>query len=326
MSGIDMQKREHAREIYLYENKLQSPAEDIMRRIFCDDVYVFDMSLDGKIITFRAPHERSRMGESFLGYLSPEHREELRRYLFSYDMTPRVIDTLIGIAIIIPALMPSATLGIAVVPSIKRETLLRLLGRLDACSTWIPDELVGECTGRMTADMKRYLGYVGKLVRDIEGCFLEKDDNINIPGALMNGRLEEKLIRLSDFVGCPVTVGIRHDIENRGKFDTGLYNAYVLVMLFFVRRISRKREATVHFEMGERCPYIEVVVESTDFDVKASSEYMWIRSVADKNNMVFHSIDQSDRVLISFSPIIGDWSKLCLKSRELYSWMFDKKS
>ena len=325
MSRIDMQ-RELARDIYLYENKLTCSAEAIMRRVFCDDVYVFDMSLDGKIITARAPHERERIGESFLGYLSSDMREQLREYLFSYDMTPIVVDTSIGVAIVIPALMPSAALGIAVVPSIKRETILRLLWRIELCRDWISEELSGECTGRMTSDMKRYEEYVIKLVRDIEECFVDEDDKINITGALMNGRLEEKLIRFSDFVGCPVNLGIRHDIENRGKFDTGLYSAYVLVMLMFVRRISRRREATVHFDMGERCPYIEVVIESTDFDVKASSEYMWIRSVADRNNMIFHSIDQSDRVMVSFSPIIGDWSKIGVKSRELYSWMFDKKS
>lgn len=97
---------------------------------FDADLLWFDLADNGRIIASRAPHARTRQGESFWDLVDPQERQSVKDYLLSYEAAPLVIRTSLGIAILFGDSVPHVSLAAALLPHMEQSTLLRVLEKL----------------------------------------------------------------------------------------------------------------------------------------------------------------------------------------------------
>ena len=86
----------------------------VWAREILDECYVFDISNGGLFIAQRAYSENNLVGKSIYDIMSAEAVEEMVAHLMSYTDVPMFVSTSRGIAIAVPSLVPSCSLGVLV--------------------------------------------------------------------------------------------------------------------------------------------------------------------------------------------------------------------
>ena len=97
----------------------------VWAREILDECYVFDISNGGLFIAQRAHAENSLVGKSIYDIMSAESVEEMVAHLMSYTDVPMFVSTSRGIAIAIPSLVPSCSLGVLVFAVGKTDDFFR---------------------------------------------------------------------------------------------------------------------------------------------------------------------------------------------------------
>ena len=87
-------------------------AETIMARAHADRLYVFDLFGNGTLVASRAPEEYSLRSENIQDYFTPATWQEVRTHLLSYSSLPLVVDSRLGVGLVLPSLAPAASLGV----------------------------------------------------------------------------------------------------------------------------------------------------------------------------------------------------------------------
>ena len=95
---------------------------EIMARRFVDDLYLFDLADEGRIVACRCPLARSLSGESVFGLLDEKAAVNIEERIRSYDLRPLWVETVRGRGVLLFDLIPSATLGILLIPTVRSET------------------------------------------------------------------------------------------------------------------------------------------------------------------------------------------------------------
>lgn len=295
----------------------------VMGRRFFEDCLLFDMANEGRIVSGRAPVCRLRIGESFLGFLSESDRERLRGFLFGYptERSVLVLDTEIGIAIILPTLMPSSAIGVALIPDMERRAVLRLIGRSEGLSVILEESLAAEGQRRMRGDEKARAEVLERIFADVERCFWDPRARSLSEGADMTSLLKSRVLRWSDFVGCPVLFGRIDPLLAVGAFDFSLFDACVWMMLCLCRRLSPDRSATVSLTRSSDVAAVTVKGTLDGEGHLILSEAEWLNEIAAKKNMVFEWAVDAERFYLRFAPINRDWAYLGLKQPTIFDWM-----
>ena len=97
----------------------------VWAREILDECYVFDISNGGLFIAQRAHAENNLVGKSIYDIMSAEAVEEMVAHLMSYTDVPMFVSTSRGIAIAIPSLVPSCSLGALVFAVGKTDDVFR---------------------------------------------------------------------------------------------------------------------------------------------------------------------------------------------------------
>lgn len=297
-------------------------AEEWMCKRHLGDLYVFDLAVDCRMVSWRAPEGKRVKEECFSAWLEPREREALPGYLTGYGENAILLRTRYGAAMLLPMPAPAASLFAVFVPSLPERKWLPLA----ASGRYGDFRVDGSCAAeagkrgcRVTEEEEEDFGtFCDELFACFEGLVSPKRVE---PGSRIDDRLCGRLWALSSFVGCPVRL-IRCDvIRDFGEFDFSLYTAFLLVCLCMVRRYADDRTAEVALEAHRYGGAVALRFSASGLrsanDVR---EIATLESIAERKNMLFERSAAGGTVSLRFSPMNKDWSYLGLKAPELDGW------
>ena len=305
--------KDEVKKYTIAEDEEEIYARFVRSRRFFEDFLVFDVSDDGRIVAGRAPVSRmSWLGDSLWSHMSWTDRESVRSFLLSYESRPMIAKTDLGIALILPALMPGASAGVAVFPQMNPSALFQLLIRDKDSFLW-SGELRNQEKGRMTKEMRRRAPELAETLREIRFCFGNLEPSEIQAGERIESALIQRARLLSRFVGCPVRITEYEPLTNYGEFDFSMFSAFVLGVLCFCRRLIPLREAelllcrhpdgvSVTIRMACHCP-----------GAKRMPELIWLESLASRKYMLLEQSLSPSVLQLRMVPTRHDWSYLGLK-------------
>ncbi len=299
--------------------QLEYESEAIMRQRFSEDLLLFDLASEGRIIAARAPHHRMRLGTSFLSLLSEGDRHSLQAYLLDYQTAPVVLDTQIGIAVVFPALMSNASLGLALIPHLDRNIVLDLLAREIKVPCLWTKELKEK---RLVFFEKRDTTAFSAVLHQTLDCIGEQAFAPFPIAQSIENDLEQQLYRLSYLTGCPVHLLQKDRLTQFGEFNMALFSAFSLVTLLLCRRISPLREAFVSLENHSAGAALSIRIPCPPDAFAQTDELVWLFSLCDRKNLIFECTPQENQYHLCFVPIDVDWSHIELKQPTQYGFMY----
>ncbi len=297
-------------------------AEQIMAVTHHDGCYVFDLFDDGMLIAARAPEAKRPRVESIREHLDMVTWDELRAHLLSYSPLPMVVDSAWGTGIVLPALAPDASFGVLCVPNIPRDILIRL-AKSGLCGEFALASSTADIRARMGKRTDAYLPIFRAWTEELEAAFepliLPRERDVREP---MNALLGERMLRLSRYVGCPITQNDHGALVNYGDFEYPLFAAFFLTVLCLARRVATDRSAELSLGMTAFGGTVSVTMAKRE-DVKTEDiqELITLRALAERKNMPFHYVEEDGLLCIRFSPVSKDWSYLELKSPDTFTWI-----
>ncbi len=320
---------ENLQELFSYRKQ---DVQAVMERSFFEDCLLFDVANEGRIVACRSPRCRDRTGEYFFDLLTPDAAGELRAYLLGYHTKPIITETRFGIAVVVPTVMPSSALGIAVLPQMERRTLLRLLSRIekqkdseDEMFAW-SGSLREEAQGRAVPDMAVRREALEEIMTDIRLCLYEYAPTNASKVCRIDEYLEQQLYRLSYFAGCPIDLIRKEKIMSYGDFDFALFTAYMLSVLFLCRRIAPCRKADILLMSSELGGMAEIRIGMEGKPSTIFSEILWMEALAASKNIYFDYAMGEELLQLCFVPVNRDWSYLELKAHQDFDWVWKKET
>lgn len=289
---------------------------------FFSDLWMVNLQEGANIVACRAPWERNTVGRNFSEMLEKEEYERLSAYLMSYEMKPRVSETLDGqILIVIPSLMPSATLAVVLVPQIERKILLRFLAKRSGIALCWNERLAEEASGRMPGGVAKEEEALGRLVWEIEALSFSA---LAPSRRAKNARIDEFLKRrvgvLSELAGCEVTIGEWKELRNSESFDFGMFTSYLLLSLLMFRTAAHRRCAVVGMEegVGENERYLTVCADCEELGDGLSWEIGTLETLTEDRLMLFGTRYRDGTLLLRMIPRRIDVSYLGLKASQRF--------
>ncbi len=296
-------------------------AEDVMRKEHAADIYVYDLADGGRMVASRSSHIGGGRGEHLMEGLQDRIRRELKQYFFSYTSVPLLMDTPLGTALMIPSLAPAASLGIAVVPELPRNTLIKFCAS-QKFGMFQLEESLSDPVKERSFKYEEKEKIFRRLCSELNGCFgdLEnsgktREESFLKENQMIQRWLLKKLGAISNFVGCPVRLTGCDCIRSFGEFDRALYVAFLLGMLSLVREKGSDRTAEVSIESHSYGCAVSLRFELLDAmllpDIR---EVMVMESIANRKNMLFERSVTGNTVCVRFVPVNRDWSYLGIKT------------
>lgn len=281
-----------------------------------DDRCLFDLARGCRIVVPCADKAYKRMGETIYDIMSIDEAEELRRYLLEYGELPMAVSTVFGIAIAIPWLAPSSSLGMLLFPYVGGAELCRVAKR----KGWRL-KLSASVSAMGLRSSKRSYAEEDTCMR-----YWELMHEALMPYSSLNNErllsgditavLEERVYALSYYTCCPVGLVCHDAVEEFGTLDFPLFTAFVLVFMMCARIVSGRSEISAAFEENSVGTVIRM---SFTVAKKRGSRIIGVddfRAIAMRKNLFFEYIAGDGVAHVRFSPISPDWSLLGLKSPE----------
>ena len=285
------------------------------------DLYVFDLAVDCRMVSWRAPEGKRVKEECFSAWLELREREALPGYLTGYGENAILLKARYGAVMLLPMPAPAASLFAVFMPALPEQKWLPLAasGRYgDFCVDVSCASEAGKRGRRGTEEEEDFV----TLCNELSACFdgLVYPQRVE-PGSRIDDRLCERLWALSSFVGCPVRLLRCDAIRNFGEFDFSLYTAFLLVCLCMVRRYADDRTAEVALEAHRYGGAVALRFSASGLlSVQGIREIATLESIAERKNMLFERSVEAGTLSLRFSPMNKDWSYLGLKAPELDGW------
>ena len=307
-----------------FRSHVQQPVDpaEVMGRRFDNDLWVFDMANEGRIVACRAPMCRDRVGENFFSLLSEQSAEQVRTYLFSYERAPMAVETEVGIALIVSFWMPEAALGVAVLPAIPANGLIRLLSEQTLTPIHWAEGLRERGAVRLSANMRAQWGLVEAMLGELLalGDFsLAPDDPSEYRRMERFGM--EQVRGLSLWIGCPVEVACLEYQSTGCPIRAGLFSAFLLLSLCLCRYYAAERRAIVSMDCISHQPAISVTMTVLSEGAYHSEALACLRGIAERNNVFFDVSFHDARLYLRISPIGANWALLGLKEPNVFDDM-----
>ena len=301
-------------------------AEEIMATLHTDACYLFDLYDDGMLIASRAPACKSPQSESICTYFEPTVWDEIRTHLLSYSMLPMVVDSRLGTGIVLPTLVPTASLGILCIPDIPRDLLIRL-AKSGACGEFVCASSTSDIRARMSkrtnARMKDFEAWMSCLKQVFYDLSLPESRDVRKP---INALLHDRMLEAARYVGCPITWQDRSDLVSYGDFDYPLFVAFFVTVLCLTRRVASDRSVCVSLGMTSFGGTISVTMaKREELRVEEMQELLCLRGIAERKNILFDYAEEEGTLCIRLSPVSKDWSYLELKAPDAFAWIDERK-
>ena len=296
-------------------------AEEWMVKRHLGDLYIFDLAVDCRMVSWRAPEGKRVKEESFSAWLEPQEREALHGYLTGYGENAILLKTRYGAAMLLPMPVPAASLFAVFVPTLPERKWLPLAASGRYGDFRVDVSCASEAGGRGRRGTEEEKDFV-TLCNELSVCFdgLVYPKRVE-PGSRIDDMLCERLWALSSFVGCPVRLLRCDAIRDCGEFDFSLYTAFLLVCLCMVRRYADDRTAEVALEAHRYGGAVALRFSAPGLlSVHGIREIATLESIAERKNMLFERSAEEGTLSLRFSPMNKDWSYLGLKAPELDGW------
>ena len=284
----------------------------IRRAEIFDDFLVFDISDGCKFIARRGERALS-IGQNGLYDIMPYDRVgDVRDYLLSYAHAPMFVSTELGVALVLPALVPSSAFGVMLFARMGADKLCRFFEKrgIDAVfSEGLTRELlIGK--GRLSSSEQADCERLWELVCDALYC---SEDEQNRLGDVTD-LIEQTVYAASAYVGCAVYVSCQSPAINLGGLDLPLLKAFLLVCLASTAQVSRRSQATVSIEQNEYGISVMVSIEMKKGCVIHPSTALAVRGIADRNRMIVELLPDESITHLRLCPVRHDWSLMNIKT------------
>ncbi len=296
-----------------YKNEIYFKPNVSISEIY-DDRCIFDLSRGCKIIVSCADKAYRKMGETIYDVMGIDEAEELRQYLLEYGELPMAVSTDFGIAIAIPWLAPSSSLGILIFPYVGGAELCRVARR----KGW-KLKLSSAVSAMGLRSSKRSYAEEDTCVRHWELIHealspYSSLSNDRLPSGDITAMLEDRVYALSYYTCCPAGLVCHDAVEEFGTFDFSLFTAFVLVFMMCARIVSGRSEISVSFESNSIGTVIRMsftVAKRKGSKIVGVDDF---RTLAMRKNLFFEYMVGDGVAHVRFSPISPDWALLGLKS------------
>lgn len=290
-----------------------------------DRCYLFDLFDNGRIIASRAPFSQSPQGESICEYLSPVTFDEVRAHLLSYSSLPMVVDSTLGTGMVFPVLTPASSLGIFCVSNLPRDLFIRL-AKTEESEEFVFASTTSDIRARASKRTAAYREGFEEWITAVRGAFEGEDLKIALPpNATLNDILGEHALRLSRYLGCPITWSERGCVMNYGDFDYPLFVAFAAALLCLARRISADRSAQITLGTTGFGGTVSVRMLKREGSLaEQMQELLSLRALAERKNILFDYAEDDAFLAVRFSPVNKDWSYLELKASDPFAWIDEK--
>ena len=297
-------------------------AEAVMAIAHVDSCFVFDVFDDGMLVAARAPESKRPQVESIRARMDLTTWDELRAHLLSYSPLPMVVDSTWGTGVVLPWLVPSASLGVLCVPNIPRDVLIRL-AKSGVCGEFVMASSTADVRARMGKKTDAYLPTFQAWIDGLRETFacmtFPEERDVREP---INTALGEQMLRLSRYVGCPIAQNDHGAVMSYGDFEYPLFTAFVLMVLCLARRVAIDRSAVFSLGMTSFGGTVSVTLAKGEGqNVEDMQELITLRALAERKNMPFSYAEADSLLCIRFSPVSKDWSYLELKSPDTFAWL-----
>ena len=204
-------------------------------RAIDDHFIIFERS--GRIIHARTSDPLLRDAESFFDFMSSEDAESVKSLCTSFDLHLMVADTKFGGAIIFNELLGISGLLLAVIPFCDAGLVFEHFNKENRRHVWLSGNGI---SGAVSGDTERVKS-VMNLAEGAISC-AETRAAIYSFGASIGKYLAEKILIISDFIGC---VGSsRTELEalpNLTNFSAEIFNLFTLLTVAFARDFGARR-------------------------------------------------------------------------------------
>ena len=289
------------------------------QRLFFETCYLFDLVSNGKAVAYRAPGKTGDFEEDLRAEMTAEEWEIVRSYLLRMPTRPLVCRAGGRVALLIPTLAGSASLGLFLFPCMDEDRFLRLAKRDDERVELAPG-LLGESI-RLSAKTKALLPIYDGIIEEAEACFGNTDLFRDLDeGADITEALEERVERLALFCGTPVSLKRTKPIERRESLDFPLLCAFVVLILLLIRRIGLKREAEIVLQPEREGCSVSIRTEIRKQANAWFPEVLCLEQIAARKNLLFEWSIDDPRFSARMLPISPEWSYLGLKQEMNTLW------
>ena len=280
---------------------------------FVSDLWVVDMREDARIVACRSPWERRTVGKRFFEILTEEENARLSKLLSSYEMKPILTETTEGtLLLVLPALMPSCTAAVVLVPQLDRQMTLRFLVKRSGRSFELNEKLAEEAAGRMPGKVAKYEAELAALLWEMDAMsFSSLAPKIRAKEKRVDGFLWKKIEAISALAGCSVDVAPRCEVRDSETLDFGAFTHFLLVTFLLCRTVAIDRCAVVGWEKD--AVTVDFLCEKERLD-GFSWELETLESLAEEHLAHFGREFQDGRMHLSLTPRRIDVSYLGLKA------------
>lgn len=294
-------------------------SEWIMRQRFFSDCLLFDLADEGRIVACRCPAARQRTGESVFRLMSREAQLLLMAHLRAYASRPLLVETVLGVGVIVTGLVPSAALGLLLIPDLSEADLLGLFSGEEGIEAVWQEALTERYRKEEPALLDPNTEAAHALRWEVE-CGSPRGETLwEEPGTW---RISEEIHRWSRLAGCLVLLTSEEDSFARTRFDRGLFSAFLLTVLLLCRRVSSHRGIKLSLEPRgkEMTACVQIPLRSARDVSEETAELLFLRSLADRRRIPFDYTVSDLLLCLRFTPIRPDWSYLGIKQPEDAEW------
>ncbi|MBR2354278.1 MAG: hypothetical protein IKA76_07255 [Clostridia bacterium] len=287
---------------------------------FFREYYVYDLANGGRLVFCSASSYKRTQAEGLLESLSAEDRREWEEYLKSYRMIPAIAKTCMGVAVVLPYLMPSASLFMVCIPSIKQSDFCKLALRDPEHPILLGEEMRCASKGRLHDPTGELTERYHAFMKQIERCYGHAEYGARPVPEEIDGILEERIRELSEFLEVPVHISHREKIMNYGEVEEGFFLAYVTMLLTLAKNDLPKGEVSFALEEKSYGCSVSVMLCGWNRIRRVPTDVLWMDYIASKKRILLDVTPLPNGLMIRFSPMSKDWAILGLKQNHAFDW------
>ncbi len=297
------------RENNAFDEYFYTPKSVMSKRMICKQA-VFAIVPQITIFAQNAPSDTYNLQN----VLTELDRNELLKYLTSYEKKLLLFETKEGVCAVLPTLYPSASLAIALFFDIAPSDFLRLIDACDAGDMFTISKNLAVHKSRLSKFIKMNIEPFSVLCKEIRESFWNFEDfNTNLLQLPYSQRFKRQCFGLSSFIGCPIMIDVDDNLEDVSfeTFDFSLFTSFVVTSLMIARRYSEDRFAQINILEYNSLPMVSVSLKLYDSDVRL--HFSKFKNIVYDKNMLFDISLNDGRAVVRLNPSRSEWSLLGLK-------------
>ena len=299
---------------------MKEPSESLLGECF-KEYYVYDFAYGGRMVFCSASDYKKKKAARLAYDLSESERREWETYLKSYQMTPAVAETSMGVALVLPYMMPSSTLAMVCIPKIKSDSFRKLAMRDPRKPILLGEQMRNAQKGRLhDADGELKHAYE-MLMGRIEAAYASAEYGAHTVPCEMGGALAERLCRISELLGYPVCIARQDSVTDYGELDEGVFMSCVSALLTLGKTDVPLGVAEFTIEQKSYGCSVSMLLRGWRRVRRTPHDLIWMDRLAGRKRLFLDFTVTEEGLWLCFSPMNKDLSYLGLKQNRPLDWL-----